>query len=130
MYDLSFYSGGVGVFDRLAILVDADVDLWEIAKQHLRLRTPKEALRDPAWGPEFDEWLCSDPSWVLECRTQAVPAGMYDRIRGVLSAHERCQLLGRGLGQLPRQAELPGVSAGLIRCYLIQPCFQMFGRFD
>ena len=55
-YDLSFFSGGIGVLDRLAISLPADEALWAHVAEVLRARTPEEAARDEAWAEDF-VWL-------------------------------------------------------------------------
>jgi len=55
-YDLNFFSGGIGVDDRLAFSCAVAPDTLEVAVTHLRLAPPKEALSDPAWAEDF-LWL-------------------------------------------------------------------------
>ncbi len=55
-FDLSFFSGGIGVFDKLAISMNADADLWSNAKRHLSAKSPTESVSDDAWSEEFN-WL-------------------------------------------------------------------------
>ena len=55
-FDLSFYSGGIGVLDRHAITMDADRDLWSTTSSFLNARTPTESATDKEWGDDF-KWL-------------------------------------------------------------------------
>jgi hypothetical protein len=49
LFDMSFFSGGIGVLDRLAIAVPADPALWSRVITSLRCRTPEEASADESW---------------------------------------------------------------------------------
>lgn len=55
-YDLSFYSGGIGVLDRLAITLPADRATWESVIAAIRAKPPEEASRDAGWADEL-LWL-------------------------------------------------------------------------
>ncbi len=56
LYDLSFFSGGIGVLDRLAITLAADPALWSSVASSLRGRTPEDAAADRSWAGELI-WL-------------------------------------------------------------------------
>ena len=55
-FDLSFYSGGIGVYDQHAIAMNADAGLWSATKKHLSAKTPTESAGDDSWSEEFN-WL-------------------------------------------------------------------------
>jgi len=55
-YDLSFYSGGIGVYDRLAISLPADQSLWSTVLAALGGRTPEMLSADPEQREDF-RWL-------------------------------------------------------------------------
>jgi len=55
-YDLNFFSGGIGVDDRLAFSCAVAPDTLEVAVRNLRLVSPEEALSDPVWAEDFI-WL-------------------------------------------------------------------------
>ncbi len=56
LYDLSFFSGGIGVLDHLAITLSADQTLWSNVAGFLRVRSPEEAALDRSWMWEL-VWL-------------------------------------------------------------------------
>jgi len=56
LFDLSFFSGGIGVLDRLAISVPADPALWSSVVTSLRCRTPEEASAEESWLEQL-MWL-------------------------------------------------------------------------
>lgn len=56
LYDLSIYSGGIGVLDRLAITLPADSKLWAEVMEAISAKTPEEASQDEAWSEQF-LWL-------------------------------------------------------------------------
>jgi hypothetical protein len=56
LFDLSFFSGGIGVLDHLAITLPADPVLWSRVVSSLRARTPEEASADEARAREL-HWL-------------------------------------------------------------------------
>lgn len=58
-YDLSFYSGGMGIFDHLAITLPADTNLWKSVTVALRAKTPEEACQDEGWAEDL-LWLIND----------------------------------------------------------------------
>lgn len=55
-YDLSFFSGGIGVLDRLAITMQATRAQWAAAARHLAARGPADLAADPEHGEDF-RWL-------------------------------------------------------------------------
>lgn len=55
-YSLSFYAGGTGVDDRLAIRCQFTQGDWPAVVQRLRLRPPQEAIGNAGWEEEF-RWL-------------------------------------------------------------------------
>jgi hypothetical protein len=71
LYDLSLYSGGSGVLDRLAITVPADAVLWSSVVSSLRGRTPEEACEDGAWARELI-WLLTGGEEEIPLRPAAV----------------------------------------------------------
>jgi hypothetical protein len=64
-YDLSFFSGGIGVLDHLAITLPADPALWSSVANSLRGRTPEEAGEDRSWA--------GDLTWLLTGEEEDVP---------------------------------------------------------
>jgi hypothetical protein len=58
-YDLSFYSGGMGTIDRLAITASIDLNIWADLTRVLAAKTPEEATEDPDWCEDF-WWLIAD----------------------------------------------------------------------
>ncbi len=59
LYDLSFYSGGVGIIDRLAISLPADVTLWASIIDKLGAKTIEAANQNSDWASDL-AWLVSD----------------------------------------------------------------------
>ena len=59
LYDLSFYSGGFGIFDRLAISLPANRKIWESTIVKLGAKTLEDANQDLSWTSEL-VWLLSD----------------------------------------------------------------------
>lgn len=55
-FDLSFYSGGIGVLDKLAISCQANHEQWSIVKNKLALHSPESALSTECWAEDF-LWL-------------------------------------------------------------------------
>lgn len=62
-FDLSFYSGGIGVYDQLAISMIADADLWTTVSSHLSAKTPIESTNDEAWSDEFVWLVCGEETF-------------------------------------------------------------------
>ncbi|WP_188704655.1 hypothetical protein [Silvimonas iriomotensis] len=58
-YSLNFYSGGIGVDDRLAIRCNLTPSDWPRVIAKLNLKPPSEALANPDWGDDF-AWLVSN----------------------------------------------------------------------
>ena len=56
-YDLSFYSGGDGVYDRLAVTLPADPALWSRVAGALDGRTPEDEATANADWPGALAWL-------------------------------------------------------------------------
>ena len=57
-YELSFFSGGIGVLDKHAIAMTADVNIWSTVAAHLDAKSPMELAADDEWGNAF-VWLVS-----------------------------------------------------------------------
>ncbi|VXC07653.1 conserved hypothetical protein [Pseudomonas sp. 8BK] len=55
-YSLSFYAGGIGVDDRLAVSCLLDNSNWPAMVQRLRLKRVSEISDNPIWEEEF-RWL-------------------------------------------------------------------------
>ena len=55
-FDLSYYSGGIGVLDKLAISCEINSEQWDTARKKLTLHSPEEALLMDSWAEEF-VWL-------------------------------------------------------------------------
>lgn len=55
-FDLSFYSGGIGMYDKLAIACIASRDQKEQTKKLLNLFTPEQAVAMKEWKEDFI-WL-------------------------------------------------------------------------
>lgn len=58
-FDLSFYSGGMGVVDRLAIHLQAAAEVVEQVVRNLEGATPEALALNPAYAEDF-LWLVSD----------------------------------------------------------------------
>lgn len=71
LYDLSFYSGGVGIIDNLAASVSATPELWAEAIAGMRAQTLEEAASDPDWTPEL-RWLLTSAEDPVPLRPAAV----------------------------------------------------------
>ena len=59
LYDLSFYSGGIGICDRLAITVQADQSIWACVTEAHRAKTLEQVSQDTDWIDEL-LWLFTD----------------------------------------------------------------------
>jgi hypothetical protein len=70
-YDLSFFSGGIGVFDQLAATLPADDRLWKAVLDACPAKTPEDIAADPTCSPQF-LWLVCGKDSSLEVRTAAV----------------------------------------------------------
>lgn len=53
LYDLSFFSGGIGVIDHLAITLPSDGALWSRVAGSLCARTLAEAAADQSWAGDL-----------------------------------------------------------------------------
>lgn len=71
LFDLSFFSGGIGVLDRLAITLPATPALWSSVASFLRGRTPEEAAADGSWAREL-VWLLTDEEEEVPIRPAAI----------------------------------------------------------
>jgi len=58
-YDLSFFSGGIGVLDRLHVALPCGTAEVDAIVARLGLATPEEAVADAVWRDDF-EWLIGD----------------------------------------------------------------------
>lgn len=58
-FSLNFFSGGVGVDDRLAIRCKFNPADWSLAIGKLNLKPPMEVLSNSEWGVDF-AWLVSN----------------------------------------------------------------------
>jgi hypothetical protein len=65
LFDMSFFSGGIGVLDRLAIALPADPALWSSMVTSLRCRTPEEASAEESW--------LGDLIWLLTGEKEKTP---------------------------------------------------------
>jgi hypothetical protein len=65
LYDLSIYSGGIGVLDRLAITLPADPDLWAQVIEAASAKSPEEASQDEVWSRDF--------RWLLDAEDESLP---------------------------------------------------------
>ena len=70
-YDLSFYSGGIGVLDKLAITLQVDRSTWASIAEALRAKAPEQALQDADWADEL-VWLLTDEEEPIQIRESAV----------------------------------------------------------
>jgi hypothetical protein len=70
-YDLSFYSGGIGVLDNLAIAIHADRSTWASVAEALRAKTPEQASDDADWAGEL-VWLFTGAEEPVPIRELAV----------------------------------------------------------
>ncbi|MBA4187021.1 MAG: hypothetical protein C0467_03290 [Planctomycetaceae bacterium] len=74
-FDLSFFSGGIGVIDQLAISVPEPAywtrENWAQVVNNIRGRSPEEAESDVAWASELI-WLFTGEEDVIPMRSAAV----------------------------------------------------------
>jgi hypothetical protein len=70
-YDLSFYSGGIGVDDHLAVTVPATAGVWMAVLDARPVKTPEEIAADPALAEDF-LWLVRGDDTSSESRASAV----------------------------------------------------------
>lgn len=71
LFDLSFFSGGIGVLDHLAITLPADPVVWSSVVGSLRGRTPEEASADEPRAGELI-WLLTGDEEDVPIRAAAV----------------------------------------------------------
>ena len=71
LFDMSFFSGGIGVLDRLAIAMPADPELWSSVATALRCCTPEEATADDDWVRQL-LWLLTGENDTVPIRPAAV----------------------------------------------------------
>lgn len=71
LYDLSFFSGGIGVHDHLAITLPFDPALWSSVVSSLYGRTPEEAAADGSWAGNLI-WLLTGEEEEVPIRPAAV----------------------------------------------------------
>jgi hypothetical protein len=71
LFDMSFFSGGIGVLDRVAIAMPADQALWSSVAMSLACRTPEEASVEEAWLGELI-WLVTGKKESTPIRPAAV----------------------------------------------------------
>jgi hypothetical protein len=71
LYDLSFFSGGIGVLDHLAITLPFDSALWLSVVSSLHGRTPEEAAADESWAGNLI-WLLTGEEEEVPIRPAAV----------------------------------------------------------
>lgn len=62
-FDLSLFSGGIGVLDRLAIKLSASPRMWEDVRIVSQTKTPEEIDEDEGWAEEFRWLLRGDEEW-------------------------------------------------------------------
>jgi hypothetical protein len=65
LYDLSFYSGGIGVLDNLAITIPFDQTIWSSLVAALKAKTPEDVSNVPEWADDF--------IWLLTGEEKSVP---------------------------------------------------------
>jgi len=70
-YDLSFYSGGIGVLDNLAITLPADPATWASVAAAIGAKSPEEANRDADCAAEL-AWLLTGEEMPAAPREAAV----------------------------------------------------------
>jgi hypothetical protein len=71
LYDLSFYSGGIGVVDQLAITLGAGPALWAHVIDSFRAVTPEAGSRDAFYAEDFN-WLLTQEENVVATRSDAI----------------------------------------------------------
>jgi hypothetical protein len=71
LFDMSFFSGGIGVLDRLAITLPADPVLWSSVVRSLRCRTLEEASTEESWRGQLI-WLLTGEEEGIPIRPAAV----------------------------------------------------------
>ncbi|MFT3775937.1 MAG: hypothetical protein QM820_62125 [Minicystis sp.] len=71
LYDLSFYSGGIGVVDRLALTVHVTPAIWAHVASAMDAVAPEEAEMAPEWADEL-AWLFTGEEERVPLRPAAV----------------------------------------------------------
>ncbi len=71
LYDLSFFSGGIGTLDKLAVTLPADPALWSCVATSFSGRTPEEAAQDRSWIEDL-LWLLTGEELEVPIRPAAV----------------------------------------------------------
>ena len=95
LYDLSLYSGGIGVLDRLAISFPAASGLRARVAAKARGRTPEEASASEGWVPNLT-WLLAGGEDRVDLRPAADPGWRISAPDGPAeSAIKEAQLPGR-----------------------------------
>jgi hypothetical protein len=97
-YDLSFYSGGMGILDNLAITLQADRLIWASVAEALHAKTPEQASQDADWAGELI-WLFNGEEESVQLRESA--AQFINRERGAFQSEchaADCILLADGSG--------------------------------
>jgi hypothetical protein len=64
-YDLRYYSGGTGVFDRHHVALPCDAAEVDVIVARLGLATPEDAVADAGWREEFEWFIGGDDEGVL-----------------------------------------------------------------
>jgi hypothetical protein len=71
LYDLSFFSGGLGIIDQLAITVQADQSIWTCVTAKHQAQTLEQASQNADWVDEL-VWLLTDEETPLPLCESAV----------------------------------------------------------
>jgi hypothetical protein len=71
LYDLSFYSGGIGVYDQLAVTLPVTAAVWRAILDARPVRPPEEIEKDVVSGDDF-LWLVRGADKSLDARTAAM----------------------------------------------------------
>jgi hypothetical protein len=71
LYDLSFYSGGIGVYDQLAVTLPVTAALWRLILDARPARPPEELEKDAACSGDF-LWLVRGAETSLDARKAAM----------------------------------------------------------
>ena len=59
-YDLSFFSGGIGVYDQLAVTMPANAAVWMAVVDAKPMKTPEAITADPVLAEDFLWLVCGD----------------------------------------------------------------------
>ncbi|MCP4161273.1 MAG: hypothetical protein GY760_14455 [Deltaproteobacteria bacterium] len=71
IYDLSFYSDGMGLLDNVAISMSIDDEMEIILKEKFELQTPEQACKDNTWVKDF-KWLIDSEDTRFNIREYAL----------------------------------------------------------